>query len=80
MTETQTLDVTVIETRFKPSAIYGHFDALKQGEGFILHNDHDPRPLYYSLIHDRGQIFDWEYLRNGPAIWEVKISKKAIAG
>lgn len=79
MSEIQTLDVTVIEPKFKHSTIYEHFDALKEGEGFIIHNDHDPRPLYYALIHDRGQIFDWEYLQSGPAVWEVKISKKTSA-
>lgn len=45
MAETHMLDVTVIEPRFKHSTIYEHFDALKEGEDFIIHNDHDPKPL-----------------------------------
>ena len=42
------------------------------------HNDHDPKPLYYQLIAERGQIFDWEYLQEGPEVWDVKISKLNI--
>lgn len=77
MSSTHTLDVTAIEPRFKHSTIYEHFDALKEGESFIIHNDHDPVPLYYALLNDRGNIFNWDYLQRGPEVWEVKIEKKA---
>lgn len=76
MSEVQVLDVTVIEPWYKHSTIYEHFDALKEGEAFIIHNDHDPKPLYYALINDRGDIFTWDYLKSGPEIWEIKIGKK----
>lgn len=76
MSEVQTLDVTVIEPRYKHSTIYEHFDALKDGEAFIIHNDHDPKPLYYALMNDRGNIFTWDYLQRGPEIWEIKITRK----
>ena len=69
------LDVTVIEPRFKHPTIFEHFDALSGGQAFIIHNDHDPKPLYYQLIAERGQIFNWEYLLEGPDFWEVKITK-----
>lgn len=72
------LDVTIIEPKLKHPAIFERFDALSAGEAFIIHNDHDPKPLYYQLIAERGQIFDWEYLEEGPNIWEVKISKLYI--
>lgn len=71
----ETLDVTQIEPRLKHPTIFEKFDALSGGESFILHNDHDPKPLYYQLIAERGQVFDWEYLTEGPAVWEIKISK-----
>lgn len=76
MSEVPVLDVTVIEPWYKHSTIYEHFDALKEGEAFIIHNDHDPKPLYYALINDRGDIFTWDYLKSGPEIWEIKIGKK----
>ncbi|NOX86229.1 MAG: iron-sulfur cluster repair di-iron protein [Chlorobi bacterium] len=71
----ETLDVTQIEPRLKHPTIFQKFDALSGGEAFVIHNDHDPKPLYYQMIAERGQTFDWEYLKEGPEIWEVKISK-----
>lgn len=72
---TDTLDVTQIEPRLKHPTIFEHFDALKPGENFTIHNDHDPKPLYYQLLGERGNIFSWEYLQEGPQIWLVKIAK-----
>lgn len=70
-----TLDVTQIEPRLKHPTIFEHFDALNPGESFIIHNDHDPKPLYYQLLGERGAIFSWEYLEQGPQTWLVKIAK-----
>ena len=72
---TETLDVTKIEPRLKHPTIFEHFDALKAGESFTIHNDHDPKPLYYQLLGERGNIFSWEYVQAGPQIWLVKIEK-----
>jgi len=71
----ETLDVTVIEPKFKHPTIFQKFDHLKEGEAFIIHNDHDPKPLYYQLIGERGNVFSWEYILSGPEYWEVKIKK-----
>jgi len=72
------LDVTVIEPRLKHPTIFEKFDSLQSGEAFIIYNDHDPKPLYYQLLGERGQIFDWDYLENGPQVWQVKIAKKTV--
>jgi regulator of cell morphogenesis and NO signaling len=69
------LDVTVLEPRMKHPTIFNWFDNLNGGEAFVIHNDHDPKPLYYQLLGERGNTFKWEYLLQGPEIWEVKISK-----
>ncbi|HVS90859.1 MAG TPA: iron-sulfur cluster repair di-iron protein [Mucilaginibacter sp.] len=75
--ETETvLDVTVIEPRLKHPTIFQNFDSLAPGESFIIHNDHDPKPLYYQLLAERGQTFDWQYLDQGPEIWHVRIAKR----
>lgn len=71
------LDVTLIEPKFKHPKIFEKFDSLNPNEAFIIHNDHDPKPLYYQLIGERGQVFTWEYLENGPEWWKVKIAKKS---
>jgi regulator of cell morphogenesis and NO signaling len=74
-----TLDVTVIEPRLKHPTIFDKFDSLLPGEAFIIHNDHDPKPLYYQLLAERGQVFVWDYLEKGPEIWQVKIAKNTNA-
>ncbi|HEX5554183.1 MAG TPA: iron-sulfur cluster repair di-iron protein [Chitinophagaceae bacterium] len=71
-----TLDVTQIAPKLKHPTIFQHFDALQEGEAFIIRNDHDPKPLYYQLLGERGDIFTWEYLMQGPAIWLIKIARK----
>ncbi len=76
MVLTEVLDVTQIEPRLKHPSIFQHYDNLSAGEAFTIHNDHDPRPLFYELQAERGSGFTWEYLKQGPEIWEVKIGKK----
>lgn len=71
-----TLNVTEIEPRFRHPMIFEQFDALEAGEGFVISIDHDPKPLYYQLIAERGNIFTWEYLESGPENWQVKIERK----
>ncbi len=70
------LDVTVLEPRLKHSTIFQRFDTLKEGDAFVIHNDHDPKPLYYQLLAERGNTFNWTYLEDGPQWWKVMIEKK----
>jgi regulator of cell morphogenesis and NO signaling len=70
------LNVTEIEPRFKHPTIFNKFDGLTDGDAFVINNDHDPKPLYYQLLAERGQTFTWEYLENGPEVWKVKIQKR----
>ena len=70
------LNVTVIEPRLKHPTIFARFDELNPGESLTIHNDHDPKPLYYQLLGERGNIFEWEYLEQGPESWKVNIRKK----
>jgi uncharacterized protein (DUF2249 family) len=70
------LDVTTIPPKDRHPLIFSTFDALRQGESFTLINDHDPKPLYYSFLHEREGTFDWEYLLQGPVEWRVKVAKK----
>lgn len=70
------LNVTLLEPRQKHPTIFVRFDELKEGESLTILNDHDPKPLYYQLLGERGNIFEWEYLEEGPETWKVKISKR----
>lgn len=76
MISIETLDVTRIEPKLKHPTIFRHFDELEPGDCFVIHNDHDPKPLYYQLLGERGDIFTWEYLEQGPEWWRVKITRK----
>lgn len=77
MIKTAQLDVTKIEPRLKHPTIFDHFDALTEGEAFEIRNDHDPRPLYYQLLGERGNYFTWDYIESGPEWWRVRIAKPA---
>ncbi|HEU0111081.1 MAG TPA: DUF2249 domain-containing protein, partial [Flavisolibacter sp.] len=60
------LNVTLIEPKLKHPTIFRYFDELKPGEAFRILNDHDPKPLYYQMLGERGNVFTWEYLEKGP--------------
>lgn len=77
--EIENLDVTKLEPRMKHPTVFKYFDALEAGEAFTIENDHDPKPLYYELLAERGDIFTWEYLQQGPELFVVKIAKNAGA-
>jgi regulator of cell morphogenesis and NO signaling len=75
MKQITVIDVTKIEPRLKHPTIFNSFDTLEAGDAVLIHNDHDPKPLYYQLLGERGNCFSWSYLLNGPEIWEVEIRK-----
>lgn len=74
--ENNFINVTLIEPKLKHPTIFRVFDELLGGESLTIHNDHDPKPVYYQLLGERGDIFTWEYLQEGPEWWDVKITKR----
>lgn len=75
--ETSTLDVRTIVPRERHPLIFNAFDGLAAGQAFRLVNDHDPKPLYYQFMVERPGEAGWEYLEQGPDVWQVRISKLA---
>lgn len=73
--EINILNVTELDPRMKHPTIFQWFDKLGPGEAFIVHNDHDPKPLYYQMLNERGNVFQWEYLEEGPVWWKVRITR-----
>lgn len=69
------LDVRTIQPRDRHPMIFNTFDNLKPGESFELVNDHAPKPLYYQFLHERANLFEWEYLEEGPQTWRVRITR-----
>ncbi len=78
MSNTAYIDVTKLEPRLKHPTIFDAFDLLKEGESVLIHNDHDPKPVYYQLLGERGNIFSWTYYAKGPEVWEVEIKKTPL--
>lgn len=76
MITAEVLNVSLIEPKLKHPTIFKHFDELEPGEEFMIDNDHDPKPLYYQLLGERGNIFTWEYVEEGPQRWKVRIAKR----
>jgi uncharacterized protein (DUF2249 family) len=72
-----TLDIRPIPPWNRHPTIFQTFDELAPGVGFVLVNDHDPKPLYHQFTRMRADLFDWEYLEQGPSIWRVRISRSA---
>lgn len=76
--EVVTIDVREIAPRERHPLIFQTFDDLETGSAMRLVNDHDPRPLYYQLMAERQGQAGWEYLEDGPEVWQVRISKNTV--
>jgi len=70
-----TIDVRSIAPRERHPLIFSTFDGLAPGEGLLLVNDHDPKPLFYQFHSESRGEFTWDYLEQGPEVWRVRIGK-----
>lgn len=73
--EVLTLDVREITPRERHPLIFSSFDQLASGQALRLVNDHDPKPLYYQFMAELPGEVGWEYLEEGPDVWQVRITK-----
>ncbi|SRX93819.1 hypothetical protein [Acidothermus cellulolyticus 11B] [Mycobacterium shimoidei] len=76
-TEDRQLDVRSEPPARRHELIFETYTALSPGEGFVLVNDHDPKPLYYQLAAEHAGAFSWEYKEQGPQTWRVRIGRTA---
>jgi uncharacterized protein (DUF2249 family) len=70
----------VLDVRSEPPArrhelIFDTFHALEPGSGFVLVNDHDPKPLWYQFEAEHKGAYSWDYLEQGPEVWRVRIGR-----
>ncbi|MEP7764823.1 DUF2249 domain-containing protein [Sanguibacter sp. 25GB23B1] len=72
------VDVRTEIPRVRHELIFTTFDELPVESGFVLVNDHDPKPLYYQLAAENPGQFTWEYLEEGPEVWRVRIGRVAV--
>lgn len=55
--------------------IFETYHALGASEGFVLINDHDPKPLMYQFEAEHNGQYTWDYQEEGPEVWRVRIGK-----
>jgi uncharacterized protein (DUF2249 family) len=86
-TKEQTMPTTdrQLDVRTEPPArrhelIFDTYDQLEPGAGFVLVNDHDPKPLYYQFAAEHAGQFSWDYLEQGPQVWRVRIGRTDRGG
>lgn len=73
----QLLDVRAEKPARRHDLILETYTALAPGAGFVLVNDHDPKPLFYQFAAEHANAFTWEYLEQGPEVWRVRIGRPA---
>jgi uncharacterized protein (DUF2249 family) len=69
------LDVRDRPPAQRHDAIFEAYESLDAGEGFVLVNDHDPKPLYHQFQSEAGPEFHWEYRAKDPGEFRVLVGK-----
>lgn len=69
------LDVRSLAPAQRHQSIFASYHALAAGTGFILVNDHDPKPLRYQFEAEHADEFAWDSIEAGPQVWRVRIAK-----
>lgn len=72
-------DVRDLPPQRRHTVLLATFDNLSPGQGFVLLNDHDPKPLSYELRSTRGNVFEWTYRSRAAGAWKVAIVKTETA-
>jgi uncharacterized protein (DUF2249 family) len=69
------LDVRDLAPAVRHQRIFAAVGDLTPDEALVLVNDHDPVPLRYQMDAERPGAFGWEYLQQGPDVWQVRITR-----
>ena len=73
------LDVRRFPHGQRHDVIFTTYGTLAPGGGFILVNDHDPKPLRYQFEAQHPGGYTWDYVQEGPDLWRVRIGRAAAA-
>ncbi|QZP39630.1 DUF2249 domain-containing protein [Halobaculum magnesiiphilum] len=73
---TEELDVRDLPPAQRHEQIFDTYVGLDPGEGFVLVNDHDPKPLYHQFEAEAGDEFHWEYRLQASGEFRVLIGKE----
>lgn len=72
---TTELDVRELPPARRHELIFEEFDELDVSEGFVLVNDHDPKPLYHQFEAEVGSAIHWEYRKRAAEEFRVLVGK-----
>ena len=70
------LDVRDLAPAQRHESIFVAYQALAPGAGFVLVNDHDPKPLRYQFEAEHSGEFTWDSREAGPEVWRVRIGRR----
>lgn len=71
------LDIRPLQPPRKSTTVLATFDRLEEGESFVLVDDQDPETLRPYLERERPGEGQWVYLRQGPYVWHVRITRRS---
>ncbi|RJQ43118.1 MAG: DUF2249 domain-containing protein [Gaiellales bacterium] len=69
------LDIRPVPPPKRHPMIFETFDGMEPGQAIRLINDHDPKPLHYTFMHEREGSFEWSSQESGPEKWVALIRK-----
>lgn len=70
-----TVRVPEYPPHLKHKTIFETFKNLNPTEAMLIVNDHDPVPLRFQFDSIHEGKYTWEYIEQGPDIFQVKIEK-----
>jgi uncharacterized protein (DUF2249 family) len=73
--EDSVLDVRELAPARRHETIFAAYHDLAPGAGFLLVNDHDPKPLRYQFEAEHAGEYTWDYQQAGPEVWRVRIGR-----
>ena len=72
------LDVRHLAPAQRHEMIFAAYHGLAPETGYVLVNDHDPKPLRYQFEAEHAGEFTWDYLESGPERWRVRIGRPPV--
>lgn len=74
-TEPAIVDLRPMMPPERHATVFAALEGLNPGETFVLINDHAPIPLLRRIGETWPDMFEHEYLRDGPEVWQVAITR-----
>lgn len=75
ITEPVIVDLRPMMPPERHATVFAALEALGAGATFVLVNDHAPIPLLRRINEAWPDMFEHEYLRDGPEVWQVAITR-----